>query len=97
MGNVPARGHGALEDDGAGFFRACCPFDHLHGIAILRELCTGEDLDALPGLDAIHAALHPARTDALYFVSKGDGTHHFSATLEEHNAAVKRYQLKKRN
>jgi UPF0755 protein len=51
---------------------------------------------ALPGLEAIRAALHPAATDALYFVSKGDGTHHFSATLEEHNAAVKRYQLKKR-
>jgi UPF0755 protein len=44
--------------------------------------------------DAIRAALHPAKTEALYFVSKGDGTHHFSATLEEHNAAVKRYQLK---
>ncbi|MDH3221274.1 MAG: endolytic transglycosylase MltG [Gammaproteobacteria bacterium] len=48
---------------------------------------------ALPGLDAIRAALHPAQTKALYFVSKGDGTHHFSETLEEHNAAVQRYQL----
>lgn len=50
---------------------------------------------ALPGLQAIHAALHPATTDALYFVSKGDGTHQFSATLEQHNAAVARYQLNK--
>jgi UPF0755 protein len=51
---------------------------------------------ALPGLEAIRAALHPTKTEALYFVSKGDGTHHFSATLEEHNAAVKRYQLNRR-
>jgi UPF0755 protein len=51
---------------------------------------------ALPGLDSIRAALHPEPTEALYFVSKGDGTHHFSATLEEHNAAVARYQLKRR-
>ncbi len=48
---------------------------------------------ALPGLESIRASLHPAKTDALYFVSKGDGTHYFSATLEEHNAAVRRYQL----
>jgi len=51
---------------------------------------------ALPGLDSIRAALNPASTDALYFVSKGDGTHKFSATLEEHNAAVSRYQLNKK-
>ena len=51
---------------------------------------------ALPGLDSIRAALHPAETRALYFVSKGDGTHHFSETLEEHNDAVRRYQLKGR-
>jgi UPF0755 protein len=48
---------------------------------------------ALPGLDSIRAALHPAPTKALYFVSRGDGTHHFSETLQEHNAAVKRFQL----
>ncbi|TNF89615.1 MAG: endolytic transglycosylase MltG [Gammaproteobacteria bacterium] len=51
---------------------------------------------ALPGLDAIRAALHPADTKALYFVSKGDGTHYFSETLEEHNEAVNRYQLQGR-
>lgn len=48
---------------------------------------------ALPGQKAIHAALHPAAGDALYFVSKGDGSHVFSATLEEHNQAVIKYQL----
>lgn len=47
----------------------------------------------LPGRAAINAALHPADGDALYFVSRGDGTHQFSATLAEHEAAVRRYQL----
>ena len=48
---------------------------------------------AMPGQGAINAALHPAKTKALYFVGKGDGTHHFSASLDEHNNAVIRYQL----
>jgi UPF0755 protein len=48
---------------------------------------------ALPGRDAIHAVLHPAAGDSLYFVAKGDGGHAFSATLDEHNRAVRRYQL----
>lgn len=47
---------------------------------------------ALPGLAAIQAALKPARTDALYFVAKGDGSHEFSASLEAHNRAVNKYQ-----
>lgn len=50
---------------------------------------------ALPGRAAIHAALHPAEGDALYFVAKGDGSHAFSRTLEEHNRAVQRYILKR--
>ncbi len=48
---------------------------------------------ALPGRAAIRAALHPEEGDSLYFVAKGDGSHWFSATLEEHNRAVRRYQL----
>ena len=52
---------------------------------------------AMPGLGAIHAALHPALTKALYFVGKGDGSHAFSASLSEHNNAVVRYQLGGKN
>jgi UPF0755 protein len=48
---------------------------------------------ALPGRAAINAALNPADGDSLYFVSRGDGTHVFSATLDEHNRAVRRYIL----
>jgi UPF0755 protein len=47
---------------------------------------------ANPGRAALEAALAPARTDALYFVSRNDGSHVFSATLQEHNRAVQRYQ-----
>ena len=47
---------------------------------------------ALPGLAAIQAALKPMRTDAIFFVARGDGTHEFSATLEAHNRAVNKYQ-----
>ena len=50
---------------------------------------------AMPGLASIEAALHPANTKALYFVGKGDGSHAFSNSLEEHNRAVVKYQLKK--
>lgn len=51
---------------------------------------------ANPGKAAIEAALNPAPTRALYFVAKGDGSHHFSVTLAEHEAAVRRYQLNRR-
>jgi len=50
---------------------------------------------ALPGMAALRAAVNPAAGDSLYFVSRGDGSHQFSATLDEHNAAVRRYQLKR--
>jgi len=47
---------------------------------------------AMPSEAAIQAALNPARTDALYFVARGDGTHVFSSNLNAHNRAVNRYQ-----
>ncbi|MBI5430802.1 MAG: endolytic transglycosylase MltG [Nitrosomonadales bacterium] len=47
---------------------------------------------ALPGLAALHATLHPAQTDALYFVARGDGSSHFSSSLMAHNRAVDQFQ-----
>lgn len=54
---------------------------------------------ALPGLDSIRAAVQPEITGALFFVATGDsdGSHYFSRTLAEHNAAVKRYLAKLRS
>lgn len=51
---------------------------------------------ALPGREAIRAALHPVRDGALYFVARGDGSHQFSRTLEEHQAAVQKFQIEQR-
>jgi len=49
---------------------------------------------AMPGKESLQAVMHPVINGALYFVSRGDGSHDFSATLEEHNKAVIKYQLK---
>lgn len=51
---------------------------------------------AMPGRDALLAAVHPAPGKSLYFVARGDGSHQFSATLSEHNRAVAKYQLRRR-
>src|SRR5258707_7457019 len=48
---------------------------------------------AMPGLPSLAAVMHPAQTDALYFVSRGDWTSDFSRTLIEHNRAVAKYQM----
>ena len=50
---------------------------------------------ANPGLKSIVAAISPIKSDHLYFVSRQDGSHHFSSTLIEHNLAVQKYQLRK--
>jgi UPF0755 protein len=50
---------------------------------------------AMPSGAAIRAVCHPDEGKELYFVATGNGGHHFSATLEEHNRAVRKYQLKR--
>jgi UPF0755 protein len=50
---------------------------------------------SLPGRAALRAAMRPAKTDALYYVSRGDGSSQFSRNLSEHNRAVNKYQLKR--
>ncbi len=49
---------------------------------------------AMPGLASLRAAMRPGRTDAMYYVSRKDGSSQFSRTLEEHNRAVAKYQLR---
>ena len=52
---------------------------------------------ANPGIKSLQAVLFPADVGYLYFVSKNDGTHYFSSTLEEHNRAVGKYQRRAKN
>ena len=49
---------------------------------------------AMPGLASLRAAMRPGKTDAMYYVSRNDGSSQFSRTLEEHNRAVAKYQLR---
>jgi UPF0755 protein len=51
---------------------------------------------ASPGIDALRAVLEPAESEYLYFVSRNDGTHHFSNSYREHVNAVNRYQKRRR-
>ena len=50
---------------------------------------------AMPGQAALEAALRPAPSTALYFVARGDGTSHFSNSLDDHNRAVQKYQIRR--
>ena len=49
---------------------------------------------AMPGLASLRAAMRPMKTDKLYYVSRGDGTSQFSRSIQEHNRAVTKYQLR---
>jgi len=49
---------------------------------------------AMPGLASLRSAMRPGKTNAMYYVSRNDGSSHFSRTLEEHNRAVAKYQLR---
>ena len=51
---------------------------------------------AMVGREAIHAALNPSDGSSLYFVARGDGSHVFSDDLDDHNSAVREFQLKRR-
>lgn len=52
---------------------------------------------ALPGREAIFAALHPDDSSSIYFVARGDGSHQFSDNLEAHNKAVREFQYRRRS
>ncbi len=71
--------------------KADLKLDHPYNTYVYKDLPPGPICN--PGEKAIDAVLHPATHPYLYFVSKGNGTHAFSATLSEHNKKVYRYQV----
>ena len=81
----------AVGKERRGLTRADLLTDHPYNTYLRAGLPPGPI--ASPGLDAIAATLDPAPVTYLYFVKKDDQRHHFSATVEEHNAAVARYRL----
>jgi UPF0755 protein len=75
--------------------RADLAVDHPYNTYVRPGLPPGPI--ASPGLPAIQAALEPAPVKYLYFVASDDQRHHFSTTVQEHNAAVTRYRLSRTN
>ncbi len=69
-------------------------FNHPYNTYVFKGLPPGPICN--PGKASIRAAISPAKTKYLYFVSKNDGTHYFSRSLKEHNRAVYIYQIKRR-
>jgi len=76
--------------NGGRITRADLQADHPYNTYMQNGLPPGPI--ASPGEAALKAALYPARVSYFYFVSKNDGTHYFSRTLEEHQQAVRKYQ-----
>jgi len=76
--------------NGGRITRADLQADHPYNTYMQNGLPPGPI--ASPGEAALRAALYPARVSYFYFVSKNDGTHYFSRTLEEHQQAVRKYQ-----
>ncbi|MBI5816585.1 MAG: endolytic transglycosylase MltG [Nitrospinae bacterium] len=81
----------ALPDFGGDIRKKDMTFDSPYNTYKYRGLPPGPI--ASPGLAALEAALRPERTDYLYFVSMNNGEHYFSKNLDDHNKAVRRYQL----
>jgi UPF0755 protein len=79
-----------LSDFDGNLTRAHLETKHPYNTYVISGLPPGPICN--PGEEAIKAVLYPAPGRYLYFVSKNDGTHHFSETLAEHNRMVTRYQ-----
>jgi UPF0755 protein len=80
-----------IEDFNGNLTRRDLVEDTLYNTYLIKGLPPGPIANA--GIEAIEAALYPADTRFLYFVSKKDNTHQFSTNLKDHNRAVEKYQL----
>lgn len=83
-----------LRDFSGNLTRSDLQSDHPYNTYVIPALPAGPICN--PGQAAMAAVLRPADSDFVYFVSKNNGTHHFSKNLSEHNQAVRKYQLKRK-